>query len=526
MLAHVPQARKVELTADPTPDWCRAAALLEGPAPARGAASGASVARGAAPGSRRPVPGALVPQARSGTAAVSAAPAVVGRGGGGSTVAQRGPVRRPWSDKCMRCGAHVPQRQPAAVCDMPGCVELACLRCEPDLSKVVTCPTHAASVTQVHTADGPRTIVAAVDPRELPAHTPAAAVPWYSAVVVFLAAAPEGACTSMERAMRYFAEWVRFIGLAWEQLCPLTVCSYLIARCCPVVGADVPAIFGRRVAPSTAASDVTALRRRARLAGDSSFLAILCDEAVVRLCALLTANTKKKKSTKAPILLRHLRELWVRIGKGTSCTLGRLRNAALLVVGLLAGMRRREIVALRLGDASWDAARRELTIAVRRDKTNTNIVAAQSPRSVVVAHALLDEVWPVFATRFRLSEQNRDGPLFPEMTGCTVRRTESLMPATINTVVRESLPGLPVSPHSLRVGFATELAAAGVDIGVIMELGRWSSLAALHYVLPSADKMAEATRAIGGGIRVDRAVLQRSLGADPAPPRARKGPAP
>ena len=425
----------------------------------------------------------------------------------------------------MRCGAHVPQREPAAVCDMPGCTELMCLRCEPDLSKVVTCQAHAASVTQVHTVDGPRTIVAAVAPRELPPDTPAAAVPWYSAVAVFLAAAPAGACTSMERAMRFFSEWVRFIGLSWAQVCALTVCSYLIARCCPVVGADVPAVFGRRVAPSTAASDITALRRRARLANDQSLLVVLCDEAVVRMCSLLTANTKKKKSNKAPILLRHLRELWLRLGKGVSCTLGRLRNATLLVVGLLAGLRRREIVALRVGDVSWDAARRELTITVRRDKTNTNIIAAQSPRSVVVSHALLDEVWPVFAARFQLSAQDSGSPLFPEMTGCTVRRAESLMPATVNTIVRESLPGLPVSPHSLRVGFATELAAAGVDIAVIMELGRWSSLAALHYVLPSADKMAEATRAIGGGLRVDRAVLQRSLGSDPTPPRARMGPA-
>ena len=427
----------------------------------------------------------------------------------------------------MRCSAHVPQREPAAVCDMPGCTQLACLRCHPDLSAVVTCDAHAASVAQVRTAGGgTRTVAAAVPPRQLPPDTPAAAVPWYSAVAVFLAAAPDSACTSMDRAMRFFTEWVRFLGLAWDQVCALTVCAYLIARCCPVVGADVPAVFGKTVAPSTAASDITSLRRRARLAGDNSFLALLCDEAVVRMCALLTANTKKKKSSKAPILLRHLKAFWEKLGKGLTCALGRLRNVTLLVVGLLAGLRRREIVALCIGDAVWDARKRELTISVRRDKTNTNVIAAQSPRTVVIAHDLLDQVWPRYATRFGLAAQGSARPLFPAMTGCTIRREDALEPGTVNTIVRESLPGLGVSPHSLRVGFATELAAAGVDIAVIMELGRWSSLAALHYVLPSADKMAAATRAIGGGLRVDRAVLQRNLGTDSVPPRVRRVPAP
>ena len=438
----------------------------------------------------------------------------------------RAGVRRPtYSEKCFRCSAHVPQREPAAVCDVPGCTELLCLKCQPDLSQVVTCAAHAAAVTQVHTKDGPRTVVAAVPPRQLPEHTPAAAVPWYAAVAVFLAAAPEGACTSMERAMRFFTEWVRFLGLAWENVCAFTVCAYLIARCCPVVGKEVPAVFGKPVAPRTAASDITALRRRARLANDHAFLAVLCDEAVVRTCALLTANTKKKKSEKAPILLRHLRQLWERLAEGAKATLGQLRNAALLLVGLLAGLRRREIVALCVGDVSWDLGKRELTIAVRRDKTNGNIIAAQTPRSVVVAHELLDRVWPMFAERFKVSSRSAGWALFPQMTGCTVNG-KALEPASVNTIVRESLPGLAVSPHSLRVGFATELAAAGVDIATIMELGRWSSLAALHYVLPSADKMAAATRSIGGGLQVDRVVLQKSLGADPVPPRARAGPHP
>ena len=537
-----PQARKVDTDRRPTAGWQRAAQLLssrrapEGVAtpvgaPPRGSSSLRATASGALPAAWPPRSTAGVVSSDRGSAGMAPVVASAAASGPAPALGQPdgGGLRRgarPWSERCFKCQAHVPQREPAAVCDVPGCTELLCLRCQPDLSQVVTCAAHATAVAQVHTAEGPKTIVAAVTPRQLPEHTPAAAVPWYMAVAVFLAAAPEGACTSMERAMRYFSEWVRFIGLAWEHVCPFTVCAYLIARCCPVVGRDVPAVFGRPVAPRTAASDITALRRRARLASDHAFLDVLCDETVMRMCSLLTANSKKKKSDKAPILLRHLRQLWEKHGSGAKASLGQLRNVTLLLVGLLAGLRRREIVALRISDVSWDPTKRELTITVRRDKTNGNIIAAQSPRSVVVAHELLDQVWPIYSARFRLAAQKDEAaPLFSQMTGCTIN-WRSLDPATVNTIVRESLPGLGVSPHSLRVGFATELAAAGVDIAVIMELGRWSSLAALHYVMPSADKMAAATRAIGGGLQVDRAVLQRSLGSDPVPPRARPGPRP
>jgi integrase len=228
------------------------------------------------------------------------------------------------------------------------------------------------------------------------------------------------------------------------------------------------------------------------------------------------AGVKRSKTTKAPILIHHLRTLWT---SGLR-TIGFIRDVTMLLVARLAGLRRREIVALTVGDVMWNGS--ELRVTVRRDKVNFNLIGAECPRTVVVAHELLDAVWPLFTQHFLQQGTPPDTPLFRHMVGVTIT-TGGLAPDTVRTIIRERLPGLPVSPHSLRVGCATELHAAGVPIDQIMEIGRWSSLAALIYVLPSADAMARATRSMGNGaVQFDRVIVQRELRTDGTAPRVRR----
>jgi len=237
----------------------------------------------------------------------------------------------------------------------------------------------------------------------------------------------------------------------------------------------------------------------------------------MELLRRLTAGVKRKKTTKSPILIHHIRDLWQRT---TNRTPGFIRDVTLLLVALLIGLRRREIVALTVRDVAWNG--RELRVTVRRDKVNFNLVGAECPRTVVASHELLDVIWPLFAARFLPPGTDPDRALFPVCAGTHITGN-GLAPDTIRTIIRERLPGLPVSPHSLRVGCATELHAAGVSLDTIMEIGRWSSLAALIYVLPSADTMARATRSMGsGGVSFDRVVVQRELRTDPAAPRVRR----
>lgn len=433
---------------------------------------------------------------------------------------RRAPV---YSTTCFRCNAHVPQRDTSArVCDIPRCVRIACASCHPNLDDTLECPDHTGWVTTLLGPDGPQRHVASVAPTTptIPDGALPALSALFAAVAVMLVTTLASAAVSMERAWRFFTSFLRFYGIHPDQVTPFVVMSYMLARCRPPIGVPIPDFMARRVQPRTAAQDLSVLRRRARLTKDSRLLAALTDEDVLRLGGVLGANVKRAKTNKAPILIHHLVAAWT---AATDATYGFIRNMLLLVIGLVAGLRRRELVALTVADAVWCPVRKELTLCVRRDKTNVTVTGAQQPRRLCVAHNLLTQVWETAAAT-PLGSRPHDAPLIPKIAGRTILTTP-LNPSTVNTIVRETLPGLPVSPHSLRVGFATELHAAGVPLQTILELGRWSSLAGLLYVLPSADQTTAATRRMGeGGVVFERVLLQRSLGTAQQPPVARRLP--
>ena len=377
----------------------------------------------------------------------------------------------------MRCGAHVPQHDTTArVCDVAGCVEIACSRCHPDVDATLECPSHAGWVVQLMNQQGiPRTYVAAVAPQPVPP-VPGDASPHLSVLfacaAVLLVTVVASSAAAMERAWRFFTTFLRFYNVRPCDVTAWVVMAYLIARCQPPVGMPLPDFMSRRVQPKTAAADLTALRRRARLMKDP-MLDAFTDEDVLRLAGVLGANVKSSKTNKAPILVHHVQGAWDR--RHANPTLGFIRNILLLVIGLIAGLRRRELVALTVGDCIWSPERTELTIRVRRDKTNQTITDAQHPRVICVAHDLLTAVWGAWSST-ALGSRSPDAPMFPRIAG-TVVTNESLACGTVNTIVREMLPGLPVSPHSLRVGFATELHAAGVPPC----RRSWRSAGGLHW---------------------------------------------
>lgn len=452
------------------------------------------------------------------TATVIPTASTTGAGTGVNPAAPRGRMR--WPETCNACGRGVPQAEDASLCLVPGCRHMRCVQCW-KLEDDLVCEEHRGRIMTVRTVRGNTTVVAAVEPTPLPLPkgTSPALRSLTEAGSIMLATIPDTSAEGMNRAVRNFRNFLRFYDMDWELVNEGVIVGYIVARCAPPIDSEIPAWMVRPVEVTTVGTELSALRRWARLTGDSRFLGHLSDDAIFRLIRHLSGSARRTKTTKKPILVAQLQEL-LAMGLGKAPH-GRLadtaerfwRDVTLLVVGLLAGLRRREISGLDLADVAWDPTLKELKVSVRRDKTNQSIINAQCPRVVVVSHALLDVCWPQFAAL----RGTKEGPLF-----MVVGTDRGVAPATVATIVRERLPGMGVSPHSLRVGCATELFAAGVPVQTIMEIGRWSSLTALMYVLPSADAMTAATRSMGLGVKVDRVLLQRALGTQVVPPRARR----
>jgi hypothetical protein len=114
--------------------------------------------------------------------------------------------------------------------------------------------------------------------------------------------------------------------------------------------------------------------------------------------------------------------------------------------------------------------------------------------------------WTAFE---RVADYYEGVPVFHRLSGST---RDALSRRWFAAVILAAAPG--TVPHSARVGLATELWAAGRSIDVIMAAGRWTSAAAVLYVIGSLEDQVSATRAIGAGLVYTGDDLRR-LGVSP-----------
>jgi integrase len=246
------------------------------------------------------------------------------------------------------------------------------------------------------------------------------------------------------------------------------------------------------VLPATAAADLSDLRRYCRLRRDDRAVGVLTASLVRQVVTAAGAHCKREKSPKHPILISHI-DKFLRSDAIPGRDAAQQRDGAMLLVGLLFGFRRAELVKLTFGDATW--VERALRLRVVSDKTNASTLGVHHARYVSSAHTLLDEFWPAYAERF-LEGARASDPLFPKLDVHGLPTTAPLAAASVTAAVKRAAgPGF--SAHSLRVGCASELFRAGVPLATIKEIGRWRSDAALLYVIPAADMMSAAGRSMG-----------------------------
>jgi len=174
-----------------------------------------------------------------------------------------------------------------------------------------------------------------------------------------------------------------------------------------------------------------------------------------------------------------------RSGAGASGTGGSgteaadLRDRALLLVGFAGCLRRAELVALDVADiAETDDG---LVLTVRASKTDQDRAGAQ----VGLAYGARRATCPVRSWRaWREHAGLVDGPAFRPVNRHGTVGPGRLDPGSVARIVRRRVAAAGLEPaefagHSLRSGFATAAARAGVPDRSIMRQGRWRSAASL-----------------------------------------------
>ena len=173
---------------------------------------------------------------------------------------------------------------------------------------------------------------------------------------------------------------------------------------------------------------------------------------------------------KKPILISHLKELINSIDQQNNKDIKKLRDRSIILIGFSGGFRRNEIVSLDYDDL--DFVEEGLKIQIRRSKTD------QFGEGSVKALPYFDSTkyCPVTSLKNWIDASKiNSGPLFRRFVKGSKISESRLTDQTVALLIKEylQLAGIDsknYSGHSLRSGFATSAAEAGVEERSIMTM--------------------------------------------------------
>ena len=197
------------------------------------------------------------------------------------------------------------------------------------------------------------------------------------------------------------------------------------------------------------------------------------------------------KSNKRPLLLREVRAHWE--DSQAAGTVSSIRDGFAVVFAFFFACRVSELMKVTTEDIQEVVLverRPALRVYFRSVKNRQTIFTTHEPFAVTCAHSLLLTAFSRFRSEFGLvagavvfrRSPGEIGPMSREWFAAVVRRAAA-----------------GATPHSCRVGMATELWAAGARISDILSVGRWTSAAALLYVLQPVQEQVDAVDRLGDG---------------------------
>ena len=185
---------------------------------------------------------------------------------------------------------------------------------------------------------------------------------------------------------------------------------------------------------------------------------------------------------KAPLLTDDLKKIMETIPD----TLAGVRDRALLLLGFAGAMRRRELVSIDVQDLAL--APEGLVISINKSKTDQT----RTGRKVGIPYGSVEATCPVKAVLRWLEHSNlSDGPLFRGVTKHGAVRTTRLTDQIVADIVKRYTKAIGkyasrFSAHSLRAGFITSAAIAGVPERAIQEQSGHQSVTVLRRYIRDA----------------------------------------
>ena len=330
------------------------------------------------------------------------------------------------------------------------------------------------------------------------------------------ASVPVSSAAKIRAAVNLWRESLHWFGVSHDNITASIPIALLVARCCPPIGLDLPPFFRRRVLPVTAAADIDSMRRAATLnvQGMEGSLPALSDCRVLALQRAIGGRARRITTSKRPLLFHEVERFWQQSEKAylaehtaagnTVKALTLVRDAFSVVLAFAAATRVSELLQLR-GEHIQVEDDGVMVLTFVSVKNRQSLFTTHQPFKVALRLPLLLQSFELFNRVCGFS----DGvPIFHRVSG---RTRDALSRDWFDRIIKSINPAC--SPHSVRVGAATELWAAKVPITGIMALGRWTSAAAVIYIIGCLDVTIEASARLGSAnVKFVRGDLRKQLG--------------
>lgn len=270
---------------------------------------------------------------------------------------------------------------------------------------------------------------------------------------------------------RHFSAWCSIMARHVLPATPETVAAYLASV----------ADGGARI--STVTRRAAAIGYAHRLAGDASPLAAGPVKAVMRGIRRRTGVAVERK---APATARAIAGMLKRLH--AAGTIAAKRDAALLLLGFAAALRRSELVALSVEDL--ERTPEGLIVHIRRSKTDQEGEGHQVavPRGSKLRPVEAVEAWLAAA-------QITEGAVFRPIAKGGRLQAGRLTDSSVARIVKRCAAAARLDPrqfsgHSLRAGFVTSALEAGADLLKVMDITRHREV----KTLKAYDRRAQAFR--------------------------------